>query len=52
MKQPDPKLHQQISFIKSAFRVVAGAAIMSQMFYAAGLFFILAEILGIVEELV
>lgn len=52
MNQPDPKLHQRISFLKSALRVMAGAALMSQMFYATGILFIAAEILGVVEELV
>ncbi len=49
----DPsKGHFYVSLGKSALRVVAGAALMSQMFYAAGILFILAEILGVVEELV
>lgn len=52
MKQPDPKLHQQISFIKSGARVIAGALLINQRFVAAGLMIILAEVLGIIEELV
>lgn len=52
MKQPDPKLHQQISFAKSLFRVMAGSCMMGGSFTWAGFLFILAEILGVVEELV
>ena len=51
-KQPDPKLHQTISFIKSAFRIFAGVALVAQLFTMAGAAFIVAELLGIVEELV
>lgn len=59
MKQPDPKYHQQISFAKSAIRVLAGGVmiIASQRLqtnlvgFAGGLL-IAAEILGILEELV
>jgi len=52
MNQPDPKLHKLISLCKSALRILAGAALLSQSFYASGLLFIIAEILGIIEELV
>jgi hypothetical protein len=52
MRQPDPKLHQQISFVKSACRVIAGALLINQRFISAGLMIILAEVLGIIEELV
>lgn len=46
------KGHLYVSLAKSVLRVMAGAALMSQMFYVAGILFIVAEILGIVEELV
>jgi hypothetical protein len=52
MRQPDPKLHQQISIVKSAVRILAGATLMSSQFWWSGLLFILAELLGILEELV
>jgi hypothetical protein len=52
MKQPDPRLHQHISFAKSGLRIVAGIGLMTGVIHAAGLFLILAEILGIAEELV
>ena len=52
MKQPDPRLHQQISFAKSGLRILAGIGFMTGEVVVAGLFLILAEILGVAEELV
>jgi hypothetical protein len=52
MKQPDPKLHQIISFAKSALRLLAGGFLCANILISAGVLFILAEILGIAEELV
>ena len=59
MKHPDPKLHQQISFVKSALRIAAGAGIacggwleMNPYIMYGGVLVVVAEILGIVEELV
>jgi len=52
MKQPDPKLHQHISFVKSALRIIAGIALIGSSLIVAGIVLIVAEILGIVEELV
>lgn len=52
MKQPDPKLHQRISFAKSALRIAAGIAIIGSTFILGGALIIAAEILGIIEELV
>ena len=49
---PDPVWHQRISFVKSAFRIVAGAALIVGNLWIAGAFLIVAEVLGIVEELV
>ena len=46
------KGHFYISLVKSGFRMIAGAALMGSMFWTSGLFFILAEGLGIAEELV
>jgi hypothetical protein len=51
MKQPDPKLHQTISFLKSAVRLTGYAALM----YSIGLgvfILIISELIGIIEELV
>ena len=50
-KIPDPKLHQQISFIKSGIRILGYAALWWSIDIAATLL-ILSEIVGIGEELV
>jgi hypothetical protein len=52
MKHPDPRLHRNISFAKSALRILAGALLCTGQLFAAGAFLILAEGLGIAEELV
>lgn len=53
MKHPDPRLHRNISFVKSALRIAAGITLVwPQNVILAGVFLILAEVLGIVEELV
>jgi hypothetical protein len=52
MQQPDPRKHQIISFAKSGLRILAGIFLCASIFKSAGVLFILAEILGIVEELV
>ena len=56
MKHPDPKLHLRISLVKSIIRIACGAALISAgagtMITVAGVLLILAEALGIVEELV
>ncbi len=46
------KNHFYVSLIKSALRIGAGAALVLSAFGVAGLLFIFAEILGIVEEIV
>ena len=50
-KLPDPKLHQQISFIKSGIRILGYAALWWSIDIAATLL-ILSEVVGIYEELV
>ena len=50
-KLPDPKLHQQLSFIKSAIRLVGYAFLPFDIYVAMGIL-ILSEVIGIVEELV
>jgi hypothetical protein len=53
VNQPDPRLHRNISFSKSAIRIAAGIALVwPQNLILAGVFLILAEVLGIVEEVV
>jgi hypothetical protein len=52
MEQPDPKWHLRISLAKSLLRVGAGGYLMTSNFIMAGALLVLAEILGILEELV
>jgi hypothetical protein len=59
MNQPNPTKHLQISLIKSIFRIAAGLALagggwleMNPYIQGAGLVLVLAEVLGIAEELV
>lgn len=53
MKQPDPKRHFQLSTAKSAVRIAAGIALVwPQSLILAGAFLILAEVIGVAEELV
>ena len=52
MNQPDPKLHQRISFVKSAVRIVAGVSLMFGSIVSAGVLLIVAELIGVLEELV
>jgi hypothetical protein len=50
---PDPIWHARISFVKSAFRIAAGISLVwPQSLLLAGIFLIVAEVLGIIEELV
>jgi len=46
------KGHFYVSIVKSAVRIAAGAALIMGAFVITGVLIILAEILGIVEELV
>jgi hypothetical protein len=49
----DPsKGHFYVSLVKSGFRILAGANLMVGNFFVCGLLIVLAEVLGIVEELV
>jgi hypothetical protein len=51
MKQPNPKAHFYISLVKSILRILAGAALLKLCLLGAGVLIILAELLGILEEL-
>jgi hypothetical protein len=52
-KLPDPVKHKYISFAKSAVRIAAGISLIwPQSLLLAGIFLILAEVLGIAEEMV
>ena len=52
MEQPDPKWHLRISILKSFLRVGAGWYLVLGNLMVAGMLLIVAEILGIAEELV
>lgn len=52
MKHPDPKNHQIVSFAKSLLRILAAGFLCANMLVSAGALLILAELLGILEELV
>jgi hypothetical protein len=49
---PDPKWHLRISILKSLLRFGAGFYLVIGNLILAGVLFILAEALGILEELV
>ena len=49
---PDPTAHRNVSFIKSALRILAGVSLAFGNVIMAGASFVVAEALGIVEELV
>ena len=51
-KHPDAKKHLYISLVKSAIRIVAGGCLITGNLLMAGVCLILAEVLGILEELV
>lgn len=53
MKQPDPKLHQIISFAKSAIRILGcGVAAVTGSVVTLAVMLLIAELVGVVEELV
>jgi len=50
-KLPDPKKHQQISFLKSGIRII-GYVFLPIHIPSAAILLIASEIVGIIEELV
>jgi|14BtaG_2_1085337.scaffolds.fasta_scaffold11714_3 hypothetical protein len=52
MKHPDPTLHLQLSLVKSVIRILAGGALIFGSIWYCGLFLIVAELIGVAEELV
>jgi hypothetical protein len=44
--------HYNVSMVKSGLRILAGGFLMCSSFFVAGGLFIVAEVLGIVEEIV
>jgi hypothetical protein len=52
-KLPDPNWHARLSFVKSAIRIAAGISLIwPQNLIIAGALIIIAEIVGVAEELV
>lgn len=52
MVAKDPgKRHFYISLIKSGVRIAAGVALITGSFVKAGILFVVAELLGVAEEL-
>lgn len=49
---PDPKNHFYISMVKSGLRIGAGFYLIGGDMMTAGYLFVLAEVLGIAEEMV
>lgn len=49
---PDPEKHLKLSIVKSVVRILAGASIVIGMIIVGGVLLIVAEIIGIAEELV
>ena len=52
VKHPDPKKHQQISFVKSGVRIAACLLGFAGMYEIGFLGLFLAELIGVYEELV
>jgi len=52
VEYPDAVKHKYISFVKSGFRILAGITLCFGEFAIAGGLLIVAEMLGIAEELV
>jgi hypothetical protein len=50
-KHPDPKLHKQISFLKSGIRI-AGYFILPFDLGVGAVVLVLSEVIGIIEEMV
>ena len=52
MKQPDPQAHFLLSLVKSGFRIAAGCTLILGMLVTTGVLLIVAEAIGIAEEMV
>lgn len=52
LQYPNGKKHLYVSLVKSAVRIIAGGCLITGNLLMAGVCFILAEVLGVVEELV
>jgi hypothetical protein len=51
VKESKTNWHFRISVAKSILRIIAGIALVNGLLIPSGAFFIMAEILGIIEEL-
>jgi uncharacterized membrane protein YphA (DoxX/SURF4 family) len=51
VKESKTNWHFRISIVKSVLRIIAGIALVNGLLVPAGSFFVVAEILGIIEEL-
>ena len=51
LKHPDPKLHKQISFLKSTIRI-AGYCILPSSILMGAIVLVISEVIGIIEEMV
>jgi hypothetical protein len=52
MEAPNPEWHFKLSIVKSILRIIAGIAFIGGNIVAGGLLLILAEIIGIAEEII
>lgn len=52
MNTPDPKWHFRISLVKSGLRIGAGLSLIGGNIGSAGILLIVAEALGVLEEIV
>ena len=52
MKQPDPQAHFLLSVVKSGFRIAAGCTLIMGFLISTGVLLIIAEAIGIAEEMV
>jgi hypothetical protein len=51
VKESKTNWHFRISIVKSILRIIAGITLCNGLLIPAGSFFVVAEILGIIEEL-
>ena len=52
MNAPDPKWHFRISIVKSGLRIGAGLTLIKGNMVPAGVLLIIAEVLGVLEEII
>ena len=52
MDTPDPKWHFRISIVKSGLRIGAGLQLIKGNLIPAGVLLIVAEVLGVLEEII